>query len=92
LGLRVAADPFVWVGEGTAVLALKASRIGIHAVDERALHGDDIDNAERTALEPYATFRSLYRQFRRAEVQRIRDDHRATVPIWFPQPANQARR
>ncbi|MFL5256975.1 MAG: hypothetical protein ACJ8AI_29615 [Rhodopila sp.] len=36
--------------------------------------------------DPYAVFRSLYRQHRAAELQDLRDDQRATVPAWFPRP------
>jgi phospholipid-binding lipoprotein MlaA len=58
-------------------------------LDAREAHGDDIDKTKATALDPYATFRSLYRQFRGAQAGKARQDRRATVPVWFPQAANQ---
>lgn len=80
---NVAADPFVWVGQGAAVLALKLSRVAVRTVEERERHDKDIDAVKQTALDPYATFRSLYRQYRESELQRLRDDRRETVPGWF---------
>ncbi len=82
-------DPFTWVGKGAAVRALDWSRVGVSAVDERARHLDDIDNIKKTALDPYATFRSLYRQHRQAQIEEARNDNRATIPVWFPQSATE---
>ena len=64
LAVDAAMDPFTWVGQGTAVVALDWSRRGVSAVDARERHLDDIESTKRTALDPYATFRSLYRQHR----------------------------
>lgn len=85
LGVDSAMDPFTWVGQGTAVRALDWSRFGISAIDQRERHLDDIENTKKTALDPYATFRSLYRQHRRSLVETARNDNRATIPVWFPQ-------
>jgi phospholipid-binding lipoprotein MlaA len=49
---------------------------------------DALDSIKKTALDPYATFRSLYRQHRHAQIEELRNDNRATVPVWFPQPAD----
>jgi phospholipid-binding lipoprotein MlaA len=46
---------------------------------------DAIDNVKKTALDPYATFRSLYRQNRAGKLETLRADNRATIPIWWPQ-------
>ena len=81
---NVAADPFVWVGQGAAVLALKLSRVAVRTVDERSRHATDIDAIKDTSLDPYAAFRSLYRQYRAAELDRLRSDDRATVPSMSP--------
>ena len=40
----------------------------------------DIDKALATALDPYATYRSLYRQYRQAAIEKARDDMRAAAP------------
>jgi phospholipid-binding lipoprotein MlaA len=87
LGVNSAMDPFTWVGQGAAVRALKWSRFGMNGLDQRERHLDDIDSIKRTALDPYATFRSLYRQHREAQIEDLRKDQRATIPAWFPQSA-----
>jgi len=85
LGINAAMDPFNWVGQGTAVKALDWTRFGLNALDQRERHLDDIDSTKKTALDPYATFRSLYRQHRQGQIDDARNDHRATIPVWFPQ-------
>ena len=86
-GVGIVSDPFFWIGEGAVVTALDDSRAAIGIVNERADLLKPIDEVKRMALDPYATFRSLYRQHREAAIQAVRDDHRATTPDWFPQPA-----
>lgn len=85
LGADAVMDPFTWVGNGTAARALDWSRQGINALDQRERHLDDIENVKKTALDPYATFRSLYRQHRQSQIETARNDNRATIPVWFPQ-------
>ncbi len=79
-----ALDPLTWVGQGDVVVALGWARFGVSALDERAAHIDDIDQIKKSALDPYATFRSLYRQHRDAQIEQTRNDNRHTVPAWFP--------
>ena len=81
----IASDPFTWVGQGAIVRAIDWSKFGLSAIDARERVLDDTDEIKKTALDPYATFRSLYRQHRASQLQAIEDDHRATVPVWFPQ-------
>jgi phospholipid-binding lipoprotein MlaA len=87
LGVNAAMDPFTWVGQGAAVRALDWSRWFMNGVDQRERHLDDIDSIKKTALDPYATFRSLYRQHRTSQIDDARNDNRATIPVWFPQSA-----
>jgi phospholipid-binding lipoprotein MlaA len=89
-GVDNAMDPFTWMGppSSTAVTAFKWTRFGLNAVDSRERVLDALDSIKKTALDPYATFRSLYRQHRHAQIEDMRNDHRATVPVWFPQPAD----
>lgn len=87
LGVNAAMDPFTWVGQGAAVRALDWSRFAVNGVDQRERHLDDIDTIKKTALDPYATFRSLYRQHRASQIEDARNDRRATIPVWFPQSA-----
>jgi phospholipid-binding lipoprotein MlaA len=85
-GVDIALDPLTWVGKGTTVTALDWGRYGLSAVDERTLVLGEVDKIKAGALDPYATFRSLYRQHRASQVEDARDDDRATVPAWYPQP------
>jgi phospholipid-binding lipoprotein MlaA len=90
-GVDIAFDPFTWVGTGPSKpgwSAFKWSRFGLNAVDSRERVLDALDQIKKTALDPYATFRSLYRQHRRAQIEALRNDNRASVPVWFSQPAN----
>jgi phospholipid-binding lipoprotein MlaA len=84
-GVDIAGDPFTWVGQGTVVSTLDWTKFGLNAVDQRERVLDAIDSIQKTALDPYATFRSLYRQHRAAAIEATRDDNRATIPVWFPQ-------
>jgi phospholipid-binding lipoprotein MlaA len=86
-GVGIVSDPFFWIGQGAIVTALSDTRTAVGIVNLRAELLKPIDEVKRMALDPYATFRSLYRQHREAAIQEVRDDHRATTPDWFPQPA-----
>ncbi|MDE2514926.1 MAG: VacJ family lipoprotein [Rhodospirillales bacterium] len=78
-------DPFTWLGQGAAVTAINWSRFGLNAIDQRERVLNAVDEIKKTALDPYATFRSLYRQHRQSQIETVRNDRRATIPIWFPQ-------
>ena len=86
-GVDLAGDPLGWFGIGTAVTVLDWSRAGIGGIDARSQVLGELGPIKRTALDPYATFRSLYRQHRRAEIAKVRADHGGTVPAWYPAPA-----
>ena len=79
----VVLDPLTWASFGGAK-ALGYSRYGLGAVDARERVLDTVDQIKKTALDPYATFRSLYRQHRRSQIEDTREDNAATVPAWFP--------
>ena len=83
-GADVAINPFTWVGQGHTVANLEYVQYGLTAVDTRASLIPDLDKVKEQALDPYATFRSLYRQHRQAQIEAIRKDKRATVPAWYP--------
>ena len=78
----VAFSPFTWASFGGSQ-AVQIGRYGATAVDTRERLLDPIDNVKRTALDPYATFRSLYRQNRASTIEATRNDDRRTVPAWF---------
>ncbi len=86
-GVDIAADPFTWIGQGAAVEGLGYGKWAVTALDARSRLLNDIDSIKKTALDPYATFRSLYRQHRTSQIEDMENDNRATVPAWFPQPA-----
>jgi phospholipid-binding lipoprotein MlaA len=90
-GMNIALDPFTWIGTGPnhpAWTAFTWSRYGLNAIDARERVLDATDSIKKTALDPYATFRSLYRQHRHGQIDKLRNDDRATIPVWFPQPAD----
>lgn len=81
-GADIALDPLTWASFGGSA-TLGYARFGLSAVDARERNIDTVDSIKKTALDPYATFRSLYRQNRASEIDKVRDDNQATVPAWF---------
>jgi len=73
-GVDVALDPLTWVGKGAVVTDLGYARYGITAVDARTGALDEVDQIKKTALDPYATFRSLYRQHRESQINAARNN------------------
>ncbi len=59
------------------------ARYGLSAVDARERNIETINSIKKTALDPYATFRSLYRQNRASDVENVRNDNTTTAPAWF---------
>jgi phospholipid-binding lipoprotein MlaA len=86
-GVDIVADPWFWIGQGAVVSDLGYVKWGVTALDERSRLLGTIDSIKKSALDPYATFRSLYRQHRESQIDEMKNDNRATVPVWFPQPA-----
>jgi phospholipid-binding lipoprotein MlaA len=60
------------------------SETALHLVNTRAQYLDPIDQIQATALDPYATFRSLYRQSRDSQVEQIEKADVPTPPDWTP--------
>lgn len=85
-GVDIAADPLGHFGQGAIVTGLNWGRFGLNVVDARSRVLGDISAIKKTALDPYATFRSLYRQHRDAQIQEVRNFHEHTIPAWYPQP------
>jgi phospholipid-binding lipoprotein MlaA len=71
----------------TALRAFSYTETGLRLVNTRAQFIQPIDQIEATALDPYATFRSLYRQERASQLQLIDQRNVLTPPDWYPQPA-----
>jgi phospholipid-binding lipoprotein MlaA len=74
----------------TAITVFSYSETALHLVNTRAVYLDPIDQIEETALDPYATFRSLYRQSRASQLQLIDQRDTPSVPDWFPQSPSAA--
>jgi phospholipid-binding lipoprotein MlaA len=79
-GIDVALDPLTWLGKGAVVTDLDYARFGTSAVDARTGVLDEVDQVKKTALDPYATFRSLFRQHRASQIAGSRDDSPTATP------------
>lgn len=75
----VALDPFAWASFGGST-ALNVSRGGLDAVGTRERLLDPVDELKRGSLDPYAAFRSAYRQNRASEIEAARRDGRPLPP------------
>ncbi len=83
-GANSALDPLTYIGfDGSNTLGW--TRFGAGAVDSRARVLDVTDSIQKTALDPYATYRSLYQQHRQSAVEDGRTDLPATIPAWYRQ-------
>jgi phospholipid-binding lipoprotein MlaA len=89
-GVDIAQDPFTWVGNANTQQIFNWTRFGLNALDSRERYLDPVEQIKKTALDPYATFRSLARQHRQGDIKALRDDNRATIPVWFPQAQAEA--
>ena len=84
-GIDTAFDPFTYVPHGYGLKTLNWARTGLTLVDLRSRHLTDLDTVKKGALDPYATFRSLYRQNFDSQVEAARQDKPATPPAWVSQ-------
>ncbi len=85
-GVDIAADPLGRFGQGAIVTGLNWGHFAVNVVDARSRVIGDISAIKKTALDPYATFRSLYRQHRDAQIGDVRNFNERTIPAWYPQP------
>ncbi len=86
-GIDSAFDPFTWVPRGYGLLTVNWARYGLGIIDERAAYMSDLDHVKATALDPYATFRSLYRQSIESQVEAARHPEPVSPPAGTVQPA-----
>jgi phospholipid-binding lipoprotein MlaA len=86
-GADTVLDPFTWVPRGYSLRTLNWARYGLGVVDERAAYMSDIEHVKASALDPYATFRSLYRQNINSQVEAARHPAAITPPAGTVQPA-----
>ncbi len=64
-------DPSTYLS-GPNWLLFAYSRFGVSAIDARERHLDDLAEIKKTALDPYATLRSLYNQNRAQQIAQAR--------------------
>lgn len=75
-------DPLTYATFG-GINTLEYSRFGVGLLDTRERLLDPVTEVKKGALDPYATFRSLYRQNRSSEIAATRAADHPTVPAWF---------
>ncbi len=78
----VALSPFTWATFGGDT-AFQVSKGAAGVVDTRARLLDVTNNIDQTALDPYATYRSLYKQNRESQIETTSKGLPRTVPAWF---------
>jgi phospholipid-binding lipoprotein MlaA len=76
-------DPFNYVPRGYGLITFNWARFGMGAIDTRSRLLGDLDKIKANALDPYATFRSLYRQHVQSQIDAVRNDDRSTTPNWY---------
>ncbi len=84
-GIDSALDPFSYVPHGYGLKTFNWARYGIALLDVRSRHITDLDAVKKGALDPYATFRSLYRQNLQSQIEESRHDKAETPPAWAAQ-------
>lgn len=81
------ATPMEAAPASTALNDFGHAEDGINLINTRATYLQPIDQIDATALDPYATFRSLYRQSRASELQEVKQHDHRTWPDWYSRPA-----
>jgi phospholipid-binding lipoprotein MlaA len=81
------ATPMEAAPESDALNDFGYAETGIHLINTRAEYIQPIDQIQATALDPYATFRSLYRQSRDSQLQQIDQRDTPTPPDWVVRPS-----
>jgi len=76
--LDAAVDPFTYVPHGYGLITLNWARYGLGVVDTYSRVSGDLDHVKAGALDPYATFRSLYRQHVQSQIDEARASRQAS--------------
>jgi len=79
-------NPLRALGSGPGAIAFQWASLGTTTISQYAQNLPAIESVKRTALDPYATFRSLYRQHRQAEIDAAKQGGEHTIPVWFDLP------
>ena len=78
-GVDLVADPWSWIVAGRMIDNIDWVRLGMHATDSSERWLDEVKRINRTSLDPYITYRSLYRGHRRYAVERVLDQDAGVV-------------
>jgi phospholipid-binding lipoprotein MlaA len=76
------ATPMEVAPASTALTDFGYAEAGLHLINTRANYLAPIEQVKATALDPYATFRSLYRQSRASAIQQIYISDGQSPPAW----------
>lgn len=68
IGVDLAFDPLTYLPGSGAIGDAKLAKMGLGIIDERAGVLDEFDKVKAQALDPYATIRSLTRQYRQGKI------------------------
>lgn len=82
-GVDVALDPTLYPANGGGFNTFRLVRAGVGAVDAREQVLDTTRSINKTSLDPYATYRSLYQQHRQSVIDQMRQDDAPTTPAWY---------
>ena len=82
------ATPMEAAPESGALNAFGYGETGLNIVNTYAGYMPVLDQINATALDPYATFRSLYRQSRASEFEQIKQGDTTTWPSWYHKTTN----
>ncbi|MGC8527575.1 MlaA family lipoprotein [Acidiphilium sp.] len=82
--------PTVAAPPSTGLTIFNYSSDALDVVNKRANLLGTISNIKKSSLDPYATFRSLYRQHRAAQLRTINERDIATPPAWYPAKEREA--
>ncbi len=89
-GVDGAANLTTWLAPGVA--GLRYARAGLGLVDTREALIDPVDEMRRASLDPYATYRSAFRQRRRADIEnRLGPAVTSSTGPFLPSPAEERR-
>ncbi|RKK04546.1 VacJ family lipoprotein [Pseudoroseomonas wenyumeiae] len=91
-GAGVAADPLTWIlpDGGPTAEGLGYSRLGLTVVDTREGLLETVDAINETSLDPYATFRSGYRQNRNQQIRNAGELPATAGPLAQPRTGTTA--
>lgn len=76
-------SPTVAAPPSTGLRIFNYSTDALGVVNTRANLLGTIERIKQSSLDPYATFRSLYRQHRAAQLNKINESDIATPPAWY---------